>query len=217
MDIAASELSPDRIYKLLVSTVMPRPIALVSTLNADGSLNAAPFSFFNVFSNAPPLLVIGIEGSKRDDGKPHKDTARNIIARGEFVVNLVSHAMALPMVASAIDFPEGVSEFEEAGFTPRVSKQIAVPGIAESPVSFECRLFSTVSLPFNRSLVTGEIVHLHVADNAIDSKLHVDADKLDLIGRMHGAGWYTRTRDRFEIPRMTPAEWRAKNKQIGRK
>lgn len=217
MDIAAADLSPDRIYKLLVSTVMPRPIALVSTLNEDGSPNAAPFSFFNVFSNAPPLLVIGIEGSKRDDGKPHKDTARNIIARGEFVVNLVSHAMAAPMVASAIDFPEGVSEFEEAGFTPRASKQIAVPGIAESPVSFECRLFNTVPLPFNRSLVTGEIVHLHVIDAAIDDKLHVDPDALDLIGRMHGAGWYTRTRDRFEMPRMTPDEWRAKSQQSGRK
>lgn len=212
MDIAASELSPDRIYKLLVSTVMPRPIALISTLNEDGSLNAAPFSFFNVFSNAPPLLVIGIEGSKRDDGKPHKDTARNILTRGEFVVNMVSHAMALPMVASAIDFPEGISEFEEAGFTPRSSKQVAVPGIAESPVSFECRLFNTVSLPFNRSLITGEILHLHVADDAIDDRLHVNPDALDLIGRMHGAGWYTRTRDRFEIPRMTPEEWRAKRK-----
>jgi flavin reductase (DIM6/NTAB) family NADH-FMN oxidoreductase RutF len=212
MDIAAAELTPDRIYKLLVSTVMPRPIALVSTLNDDGSPNAAPFSFFNVFSNAPPLLVIGIEGNKRGDGQPHKDTARNIIARGAFVVNLVSHAMALPMVASAIDFPEGVSEFEEAGFTPRASKQIAVPGIAESPVSFECRLYSTLPLPFDRSLVTGEILHLHVADHAIDDKLHVDPDALDLIGRMHGAGWYTRTRDRFEIPRMTPDEWRSKKR-----
>jgi flavin reductase (DIM6/NTAB) family NADH-FMN oxidoreductase RutF len=216
MDIAASELSPDRIYKLLVSTVMPRPIALVSTLNADGGLNAAPFSFFNVFSNAPPLLVIGIEGNKRADGQPHKDTARNIAARGEFVVNLVSHAMAVPMVACAIDFPAGVSEFDQAGFTPRASKQVAVPGIAESPVSFECRLFNTVSLPFNRSLVTGEIVHLHVADSAIDDKLHVDPDALDLIGRMHGAGWYTRTRDRFEVPRMTPAEWQARNEQARR-
>lgn len=212
MDIAAADLSPDRIYKLLVSTVMPRPIALISTLNADDGTNAAPFSFFNVFSNAPPLLVIGIEGSKREDGKPHKDTARNIIERGEFVVNLVSHAIAEAMVASAIDFPEGVSEFEAAGFTPRVSKQIATPGISESPVSFECRLFATQALPFNRSLVTGEIVHLHIADAAIDDKLHVDADALDLVGRMHGAGWYTRTRDRFEIPRMSVAEWQAKRK-----
>lgn len=149
MDIAASELSPDRIYKLLVSTVMPRPIALVSTLNEDGSPNAAPFSFFNVFSNAPPLLVIGIEGSKRDDGKPHKDTARNILARGEFVVNLVSHAMALPMVASAIDFPEGVSEFDEAGFTrvPRNRSPCrALPNrrsVSNAGCSTRCRCPST--------------------------------------------------------------------------
>ena len=83
MDIAAADLSPDRIYKLLVSTVIPRPIALISSLSADGRPNAAPFSFFNAFSNVPPLLVVGIEGSRREDGKPLKDTARNIIERGE--------------------------------------------------------------------------------------------------------------------------------------
>lgn len=210
MDFAAADLPPDRLYKLLVSTVMPRPIALVSSLNADGVPNAAPFSFFNVFSNAPPLLVIGIEGNRREDGKPHKDTARNIAARGEFVVNLVSRAIAEQTVVCAIDFPEGVSEFTEAGFTPRPSKQIAVPGIAESPVNFECRVFNIQSLPFNRSLVTGEIVHLHIRDGLVDRNMHVDAAGLDLVGRMHGAGWYATTRDRFEVPRMTVAEWRAK-------
>lgn len=212
MDIAAADLTPDRIYKLLVSTVMPRPIALVSTLNADGIANAAPFSFFNVFSNAPPLLVIGIEGNKREDGYPHKDTARNIAQRGEFVVNLVSRAIVEPMVVCAIDFPEGVSEISEAGFTTLPSKQVAVPRIAESPVQFECRLFSTQALPHNRSLVTGEIVHLHIRDGLIDDRLHVDAAGLDLVGRMHGAGWYATTRDRFEVPRMSVEEWRAKRK-----
>jgi flavin reductase (DIM6/NTAB) family NADH-FMN oxidoreductase RutF len=210
MDIAAADLPPDRIYKLLVSTVMPRPIALVSTLTADGSTNAAPFSFFNAFSNAPPLLVIGIEGNGRGDGKPHKDTARNIVERGEFVVNLVSHAIVNQMVACATDFPEQVSEFDEAGFTPRPSKQIAVPGIAESPVGFECRLFNVQSLPHNRSLVTGEIVHLYIRDDLIDEKLRVDVKGLDLVGRMHGGGWYTTTRDQFEVPRMTVAEWEAR-------
>ena len=215
MDFAVTDLPPDRIYKLLVSTVMPRPIALVSSLNADGVPNAAPFSFFNVFSNAPPLLVIGIEGSRREDGKPHKDTARNIADRGEFVVNLVSRAIAEQTVVCAIDFPEGVSEFAEAGFTPRPSKQITVPGIAESPVSFECRVFNIQSLPFNRSLVTGEIVHLHIRDGLIDQNLHIDAAGLDLVGRMHGAGWYATTRDRFEVPRMTVAEWRARKSTGG--
>tara|TARA_R110000868_G_scaffold207153_3_gene456109 strand:- start:1758 stop:2396 length:639 start_codon:yes stop_codon:yes gene_type:complete len=212
MDIAAADLPPDRIYKLLVSTVLPRPIALISTLNADGRLNAAPFSFFNVFSNAPPLLVIGIEGNKRDDGKPHKDTARNIGERGEFVVNLVSRAIVEQTVVCSTDFPEQISEFDEAGFTPRPSKQIAVPGIAESPVSFECRVFDIRSLPYNRSLITGEILHLHIQDGLIDDKLHIDVDGLDLVGRMHGGGWYATTRDRFEVPRMTVAEWQAKKR-----
>ncbi len=213
MDIAAADLPPDRIYKLLVSTVMPRPIALVSTLNADGGTNAAPFSFFNVFSNAPPLLVIGIQGNPRGDGNPHKDTARNILARREFVVNLVSREITEQMVVCSVDFPEGVSEFTEAGFTPRPSRQIKVPGIMEAPVSFECRLFSNQELPYNRSLVTGEIVHLHIRDDVIDDKMHIDVDKLDLVGRMHGAGWYSTTRDRFEAPRMTVAEWQARKER----
>lgn len=210
MDIAAADLPPDRIYKLLVSTVLPRPIALVSTLAASGGTNAAPFSFFNVFSNAPPLLVIGIEGNRRGDGNPHKDTARNIIERGEFVVNLVSRDIADQMVACSIDFPEQVSEFDEAGFTPRPSKKISVPAIAESPVNFECQLFSTQSLPYDRSLIMGEIVHLHIRDDLIDEKMHIDVDGLDLVGRMHGAGWYATTRDKFEIPRMTVPEWQAR-------
>lgn len=210
MDIAAADLPPNRIYKILTSTVMPRPIALVSTLNANGDTNAAPFSFFNVFSNAPPLLVIGIEGNGRGDGKPYKDTAHNIIERGEFVVNLVSHAIVEHMVACAVPFPEQVSEFGEAGFTLRPSKQISVPGIAESPVSFECRLYGSQSLPHNRSLLTGEIVQFHIRDGLIDENLHVDVEALDLVGRMHGNGWYTTTRDRFQIPNMTVAEWEAR-------
>lgn len=212
MDIAAADLPPDRIYKLLVSTVMPRPIALVSTLSADGTANAAPFSFFNVFSNAPPLLVLGIEGNKRDDGQPYKDTGENIRRSGEFVVNLVSHAMVEAMTICAIAFPEGESEIAEAGLTTLPSQQIAVPRIAESPVSFECRTHSIMDLPFNRSIVMGEILHLHVRDDAIDDKLHVDADVLDLVGRMHGAAWYTRTRDRFEAPLIPLADWKARSK-----
>ena len=209
MDIAAADLSPDRIYKLLISTVMPRPIALVSTLAADGTLNAAPFSFFHVFSNAPPLLVLGIEGNRRGDGAPHKDTARNILERRAFVVNTVSRGIAERMVVCATDFPADVSEVDEAGFTPRPSRQIPVPGIAESPVSFECRLFDVHALPHNRSLIMGEVVHLHIRDDLIDARMHIDVDKLDLVGRMHGSEWYATTRDRFTAPRMTVAEWRA--------
>jgi len=209
MDIAAADVPPGKMYKLLVSTVMPRPIALVSTLNAEGAPNAAPFSFFNVFSDAPPLVVIGIE-ARRGDGRPHKDTARNIIDRGEFVVNLVSHAIAEQMVVCAVDFPEGVDEFAESGFTPRPSKQIKVPGIAEAPVSFECKVFNLQALPHNRTLVTGQIVHLHFRDGLVDDNMHIDTVGLDLVGRMQGGGWYSTTRDCFQIPLMTVDGWRAK-------
>ena len=210
MDVLTSDLSPDRLYKLLVSTVMPRPIALISTISADGTLNAAPFSFFNVFSNAPPLVVVGIEGSRREESGSHKDSARNIIERGEFVVNLVSHRIAERMVVCSVDFPQHTNEFEEAGFTQRPSKEISAPGIAESPVNFECRLYDTQSLPRSRTLVIGEILHIHIDDDAINEKMHVDVEKLDLVGRMHGGGWYSTTRDRFEIPRMTVDEWNEK-------
>lgn len=209
MNIDVASLSPDRIYKLLVNTVMPRPIALVSTVDEEGRANAAPFSFFNVFSNAPPLLILGVEGNRRDPSRPHKDTARNIISKGEFVVNLVSRAITEQMVVCAIDFPEGVSEFDAAGFTARSSKVVAVPGIAESPVAFECRLFDVRALPHNRSLITGEIVGMYVRDDLIDEKMHVDVAGLDLVGRMHGTGWYTTTRDRFQVDRMTVADWQA--------
>lgn len=212
MDIAAADLTPGRIYKLLTSTVMPRPIALVSTLNADGGVNAAPFSFFNIFSEAPPLLVLGIEGSTRDQGGPLKDTSRNIAARGEFVVNLVNHAIAAQMVACAVPFPEGVSELAEAGLTSRPSRQIATPGILEAPVSFECRLFANQTLPRGRNLVTGEIVHIHVHDHLIDANLTIDVAALDVVGRMNGNGWYCTTRDRFQIPNMSVAEWWAKRR-----
>lgn len=210
MDIAAADLAPDRMYRILTSTVMPRPIALVSTLNAGGGVNAAPFSFFNVFSEAPPLLILGVEGSQRGGVPAPKDTSRNIAERKEFVVNLVSQALAERMVACAIPFPEGVSELEEAGLTPRPSRQIATPGIAESPVSFECRLFANQTLPQGRNLITGEIVHLHLPDGLLDDKGFVDAGALDLIGRMSGNGWYCATRERFQIPAMTAAAWRAK-------
>lgn len=210
MDIDVAALSPDRMYKLLVNSVMPRPIALVSTLDSRGRTNAAPFSFFNVFSDAPPLLVIGIEGNRRPDERPHKDTARNIIERGEFVVNLVSREITERMVVCAVDFPEDVSEFDEAGFTPRPSRKIAAPGIAESPAGFECRLFDVRALPHNRSLVMGEIVHMYVRDDLINEKMHIDVDGLDLVGRMHGTGWYSTTRDRFQVNRMTVAEWRGR-------
>lgn len=207
MDWAASELAERDLYKLLVNTVLPRPIALVTSVDAQGHANAAPFSFFNVFSHAPPLVVLGVEG--RDGAAPLKDTMRNIRETGSFVVNLVDRAMVEAMQICAIDFPDEVDEIAAAGLATAPSTTVAAPRLAASPVQLECR--ETVSLSLgtrHRNLVVGEIVHLHIRDGIVDERLHVDIDKLDLVGRLHGADWYVTLRDRFQVPRQTLAGWR---------
>ena len=207
MDWAAADLPERDLYKLLVNTVLPRPIALVTTIDAQGRANAAPFSFFNVFSHAPPLVVLGIEG--RDGTAPLKDTMRNIRATGSFVVNLVDRALVEAMQVCAIDFHGEVDEIAAAGLATAPSVSAAAPRLTASPVQLECR--ETVSLSLgtrHRNLVVGEIVHLHIRDGIVDERLHVDIDKLDLVGRLHGADWYVTLRDRFQAPRQTLDGWR---------
>lgn len=210
MEWAVNDLAERDLYKLLVNTVLPRPIALVTTVNAQGRANAAPFSFFNVFSHAPPLVVLGIEG--RADGEAVlKDTMRNIRATGSFVVNLVDRALVEAMQVCAIDFPDDVDEIAAAGLKTAPSRQVVAPRLAQSPVQLECR--ETVSLSLgtrDRNLVVGEIQHLHIRDGIVDERLHVDIDKLDLVGRLHGADWYVTLRDRFQAPRQTLESWRAR-------
>jgi flavin reductase (DIM6/NTAB) family NADH-FMN oxidoreductase RutF len=193
-------------YKLLVSTVVPRPIAWVVTCDAEGRLNAAPYSFFNVFANEPPVLCIGIGGRSATD---MKDTGSNIRATGQFVVNLVSADNAAAMNVSAIDFPHEVNEIAEAGLTTLPSAKVRPPRIAESPVAMECELFSEMELSPERVLVFGRVVAMHVRDEAVlnAQRCYIDTPKLDLIGRMHGAGGYIHTRDIFEMPRIKPADW----------
>jgi flavin reductase (DIM6/NTAB) family NADH-FMN oxidoreductase RutF len=194
-------------YKLMVSTIVPRPIAWVVTQSASGLVNAAPYSFFNGVSGDPPLICISIEG--RGDGQ-RKDTAVNIRELGQFVVNLVSDDVARDMVVTAIDFDPSVSEVTEAGLTTAPSVRIKPPRIAESPVAFECETYQTVELPGHRDLVIGRIVYMHVVDAAVldAERCYIDTPALDLVGRMHGGGWYSRTRDRVEIPRIPVADWK---------
>ena len=202
MEFDFSTLSPRDAYKLMVSTIVPRPIAWVVTQDAAGRVNAAPYSFFNAVSGSPPLVVIGIGG--REDGRA-KDTAANIRASGQFVVNLVNEAMVPAMVVTAADFEPGEDELAWASLTTRPSARIAPPRIAESPVAFECELFQTVALPGERDLVLGRIVMMHIDDAAmLDAARHyVDTPALQLVGRMHGSGWYARTSDRFEVKRVS--------------
>ncbi len=196
-------------YKLLVSTVVPRPIAWVVTQDAGGRLNAAPYSFFNVFSADPPVVVFGIGGRKPGD---IKDTGQNIRETGQFTVCLVNQDAAQAMNVTAIDFPPEVDELAEAGLTTAPSTRVKPPRIAESPVALECERFMIVELNTDRALVLGRVVAMHVRDDCVldAQRCHIDTPKLDLIGRLHGGGWYTRTADRFEMPRIPLEGWNKK-------
>ena len=191
-------------YKLLGGLVVPRPIALVTSHSPDGRVNAAPFSFFNVFAEEPPLVVLGLGISPQGGAK---DTTLNLRDTGEFVVHLVDEPIAEAMNLCAIDFPPAISEVEVAGFDLVPSDAVAPPRIAQAPVSLECRRFVTLQPARERYLVIGEVIMAHVKDGIVDpATLHVDRAAYAPIGRLFGGG-YVRTHDRFEMPRLTYREW----------
>ncbi|MGH7058850.1 MAG: flavin reductase family protein [Stellaceae bacterium] len=196
-------------YKLLVSTVVPRPIALATTVDREGRVNAAPFSFFNAVSSVPPIVVLGISpGDSGGDG--YKDTERNIRDSGEFVVNLVDEELAERMNICAVDFPTGIGELDHARLTPLPSAGVRPPRIAQSPVSFECLRVTGVSLGARSTLEIGRVIHIHIRDDLVDvAKTYVHTDRMRLIGRMHGRGWYARTSDLFLMDRLTVEDWNA--------
>ena len=194
-------------YKLLVSTVVPRPIALATTVDRSGRVNAAPFSFFNAVSSIPPVVVLGISpGAASEDG--FKDTERNIRDSGEFVVNLVDESLGERMNICAVDFPAGTGELDEAELTPLPSVGVQPPRIAQSPVSFECRRITGVSLGQRSTLEIGRVIHIHIRDDLIDpDRMYVRTENMRLIGRMHGRGWYARTSDLFLMDRLDLESW----------
>ncbi|MDR3720161.1 MAG: flavin reductase family protein [Candidatus Acidoferrales bacterium] len=200
------KIPPREGYKLLVSTVTPRPIAWITSLNAAGQLNAAPFSFFNAFSGDPPVVGIGI--GSHEPGRP-KDTRRNIRETKEFVVNLVSEDMAEAMNITAIEFEPEVNEIAEAELETIPSVHVKPPRIAASPVSMECALLQIVELGPDNALVLGRVLAMHVRDDLVidPAKHYVDTPGLKLIGRMHGAGWYARTSDLFKMDRIPRGNW----------
>jgi flavin reductase (DIM6/NTAB) family NADH-FMN oxidoreductase RutF len=202
------EIPAKECYKLLVSTVTPRPIAWLVSQDAKGVLNAAPFSFFNAFSGDPPVVAIGI--GNRKPGQP-KDSRANIRETGEFVVNLVAEANAEAMNITGIEFDSSVDELEQAGLTPLPSVCVKPPRIAESPVAMECELMQIVDLG-EGGLVLGRVLAMHVHDEFVldAANYYIDTPGLKLIGRMHGRGWYARTSDLFEMPRIPVNEWKMK-------
>jgi flavin reductase (DIM6/NTAB) family NADH-FMN oxidoreductase RutF len=196
---------PDR-YKLLIGSVVPRPIALVTTCDEKGVANAAPFSFFNCFSYDPPIVALGME--LRAEGSP-KDTVRIIRATREFVVNLVSEEIAERMNICAVDFPEGIDELAEAGLTEVPSSVMKPPRIAESPVNMECKLIEELRFGAEgkRSIILGEVLRFHIRDEILTSRGHVDLNAMKPVGRLAGSG-YIRLSDRFDMKRVSYAEWK---------
>jgi flavin reductase (DIM6/NTAB) family NADH-FMN oxidoreductase RutF len=188
------------IYKLMIGAIVPRPIALVSSIDEKNVRNLAPFSYFTACSANPPVVVFC--PILRPAPPRAKDTLRNVMATREFVVNIVSEDFAQGMNATAAQVPPEVDEFELSGLTPLASELIKPPRVAESHIHMECRLLQTMQVsdkPGGGTLVLGEVLRFHVREDLIED-FRIDPDKLRAIGRMAGST-YARTTDRFELER----------------
>jgi flavin reductase (DIM6/NTAB) family NADH-FMN oxidoreductase RutF len=196
-------------YKLLVGLVAPRPIALVTSMNVDGSLNAAPFSAYNYLCTDPPIIGMGVT-NRPDEGFVPKDTARNIRRTGEFVVNVVTEDLAEQMNICATDFPPEINELEMAGLTTAPSQLVKVPRIAQAHAALECKEYTTMEIGRSR-IILGRVVAMYVEDKYVDpAGPFVKAEELHAIGRMNGLGSYVKTRDAFmTIPRISYEEWKS--------
>jgi flavin reductase (DIM6/NTAB) family NADH-FMN oxidoreductase RutF len=202
MKVDARAISSDAAYHWMVATILPRPIAWVSTLNEDGGANLAPFSFFTGASAAPPTCIICVSRKTKVEVGAKKDTWANIERTGEYVIHVVPDALAQAMNVSSKEYPHGVDEFALAGVTKAAAELVAPPRVAEAPVAMECRLQKVVEVGTvgeETAVIIGEILLWHVRDELLVAG-RIDSGRLDAIGRMGGAV-YARTRDRFDMPR----------------
>ncbi|MCZ8081165.1 MAG: flavin reductase family protein [Rhodobacteraceae bacterium] len=191
MNFDFTVLAEDDRYRLLTNFVGPRPIALVSTVDEQGRNNAAPMSFFNVFSHEPPILILGVQ--PREDGAP-KDTVANLRRSGEFVVHMVDMAIAQAMLVTGRDVPPGVDEIALAGLTAVPSIQVAAPRIAESACAMECRVEQIIDYP-RRAIILGRVVQMYVRDECLDAAgRYVDPATYQPIARLHMDNYVTSDR-----------------------
>ena len=206
MELDPNTLDASQRYRLMISGIVPRPIAFVSTINQEGVANLAPFSFFTGIGASPMRLLFC--PANQSDGT-EKDTLRNAKpvsegGTGQFVVNVATEAYAREVAAAAEPLAYGESEFNLTGLSMAASQVVKPPRLAESPVAFECETSQVIRLGSNEpggpNIVMGRVVHIFVRDDLIDGKYHVDPAGLAAIGRMGGRG-YCRTSDRFEMPR----------------
>jgi len=202
--IDPAEHQAHEIYKLMTGMIVPRPIALVSTVDREGAANLAPFSFFCGVGSVPPTLLFcpALRAGRATDRAPRKDTLRNVEETSEFVVNVVSESMVAAANATAADVPPEVDEFQLSGLTAVPGTVVRAPRVAESPAQMECKLLQVIYTSHNPGagvIVLGEIVRFHVRAELVDN-FRVDPAGLDAVGRMAGNTW-VRTRDRLELIR----------------
>lgn len=192
-----ADLSAREAYKVMIGTIVPRPIAWVTTISPDGVVNAAPYSFFNCLSASPPILALGVE-NKPD--RSFKDTAYNIRMTECFTVNIVDRANVDAMAVTAADLAPDVDELQIAGLTAVAGDRVACPRIAEAPVAFECERYLGIAVSSAREIILGRIVRAHIREDIIDpDTFYSDHEKLDALGRMGGNG-YAGTFDYFDLP-----------------
>ncbi len=207
MDFKVEDLQHREVYNLLIGLVAPRPVALVTSRNVDGGLNAAPFSAYNYLCTDPPVVALGVT-DRPGGGFTPKDTARNIRRTGEFVINVLTEDLIYGMNICATDFPAEVSEVEMAGFTTVPSLVVQVPRLAQAHAGLECVEHTTLEIGRSR-IILGRVVAFFVEDEYVDpAGPYVKAEELHAVGRMNGLGSYVKTRDAFlTVPRISYEDW----------
>jgi flavin reductase (DIM6/NTAB) family NADH-FMN oxidoreductase RutF len=207
-----AKLEPRERYKLLIGLVVPRPIALVTTVSRAGVVNTAPYSFFNMFSENPAVVVIGIDA--RPDGSM-KDSAKNARDTGVFVVNLVDEGLAAAMNDCAVDFPPETSETGTLGLPLATGIHVPVPHLVDAPAALECRKMMMINIGPGRELLVGEVLGVQVRSGIVDrDTLRVDLDVYRPVGRLAGS-LYARQHDRFTLERESFAEWTRRTSRPG--
>ena len=200
MTIAPNEIPIPKLHGLLLGAVAPRPIAFASTVDLHGNVNLSPFSFFNVFSANPPLLIFSPARRGRDNTTKH--TYENILEHSEVVINVVNYDMVEQMSLSSTEYEKGVDEFVKSGFSKKASEKVKPPRVLESPVSFECVVKEVKQLGKEGgagNLIICEVVLIHVMDTVLDTNGIIDPQRIDLVARM-GGNWYSRSKtDAFEV------------------
>lgn len=200
--ITPQEIPTGKLHGYLLGSVSPRPICFASTVDKEGNVNLSPYSFFNVFSAKPPILIFSPARRVRDNTTKH--TLENVLETKEVVINIVNYAMVQQMSLSSTEYAKGVNEFVKAGFTEISSEIVAPPRVAEAPVQLECKVKEVIALGTEGgagNLVICEVVKLHIDESILDEAGVIDPLKIDTVSRM-GGNWYSRAKDGlFEVPK----------------